>query len=684
MYNDTAFLLQMSAGELIGVRSVVLRERTIYVRPWQRFVYRTNSYSTHNFSVYVTKYGQPMSGAIVHLNQSNLHSDSITKYVTNVCPCERCPFHACIRCPSDGVKFANDLPTTVDGLATFELHINKVEEPRKTVSNATMSIHFDVPGQVYLYSYTVNDQFPVDVMAPNLLSIKVYSDITYPNTEGITWVDHVLPIFEQYAQLYPVMKPIVNMANYTDVKLKKDPLVYVLSLPQSHPSHMPVTRDLSDTKREMILKWLNNGCRYSSTHMDGPPPALPLCKPSLETKMEFDEEVPNKFKLPESCRLGHQSNEYPVNELYSSFAVARTDYDADDDSKGGCMNVNWQKMKEELRKRKPTITDLHCLLQTAIRLEFSTVPPYLTALYSIIDGCNVEVQRVILSICMQEMLHMAQVANLLIALGGHPIINSRTFTPTYPGPLPGGVFPRLTVHLRKATIVQIRDAFMAIEFPTETAVDVEPPQYHNHTIGSFYRGINKTLNDLYKDKGEDIFCKECFVNEVSWPKHNSSFPGTLHNVTDITSAHKAFDEITEQGEGAGPFDPTSGLGDQLAHYYKFEEIVCGNKLKENSTGGYQFNGEPIEFDESGVYPMRDDPKTAEFSPDTNAGHFSRVFNENYRHLLNVLHMAFNKQPWVIDEAVTLMQSLKVHAIKLMRTPIDGSTTETAGPTWEYE
>jgi len=104
------------------------------------------------------------------------------------------------------------------------------------------------------------------------------------------------------------------------------------------------------------------------------------------------------------------------------------------------MDVDWQRL---LLKGNLAIEDLRCMLQTAIRLEFSTLPPYLTAFFSIREGCNVEVQDLIRSVVLQEMLHMAQAANLLIALGGRPIINSRCFAPVYPGPLPGGVMPGL-------------------------------------------------------------------------------------------------------------------------------------------------------------------------------------------------------------------------------------------------
>jgi len=61
-------------------------------------------------------------------------------------------------------------------------------------------------------------------------------------------------------------------------------------------------------------------------------------------------------------------------------------------------------------------------LQDAVRLEFATIPPYLTSMYSIKAGNNTKVYAVIRSVVMQEMLHMAQAANILISLGGHPLL----------------------------------------------------------------------------------------------------------------------------------------------------------------------------------------------------------------------------------------------------------------------
>src|SRR3984893_1747483 len=79
---------------------------------------------------------------------------------------------------------------------------------------------------------------------------------------------------------------------------------------------------------------------------------------------------------------------------------------------------------------------LYPWLQKAIELEHSTIPPYLTAMFSLKPGTNDEIARLIGSIVQEEMLHMTIVGNILIAIGGHPAINVPGFISKYPGPLP--------------------------------------------------------------------------------------------------------------------------------------------------------------------------------------------------------------------------------------------------------
>ena len=51
-------------------------------------------------------------------------------------------------------------------------------------------------------------------------------------------------------------KHVVDLGDYDSVVRHLDILKLAFSLPMSDPNHMPVTRDLSDDKRAIILKWL--------------------------------------------------------------------------------------------------------------------------------------------------------------------------------------------------------------------------------------------------------------------------------------------------------------------------------------------------------------------------------------------------------------------------------------------
>src|SRR5690348_596215 len=85
------------------------------------------------------------------------------------------------------------------------------------------------------------------------------------------------------------------------------------------------------------------------------------------------------------------------------------------------------------------------MLQSAIELEFATIPPYLVAMWSIVDQSD-PVFGLIEQIVKQEMLHMGIVANILNAIDGAPNIAHRI--PSYPRTgLPGGVHPKLHLEL---------------------------------------------------------------------------------------------------------------------------------------------------------------------------------------------------------------------------------------------
>ena len=109
---------------------------------------------------------------------------------------------------------------------------------------------------------------------------------------------------------------------------------------------------------------------------------------------------------------------------------------------------------KELIKHSHTVKDshedklyvLHELLNSAVILEFATIPIYLQAMWSIKDN-NCEVAKSIRNIFQEEMLHMAMVCNMIVGIGGEPRIYDPENGLKFPTGLPGGVHPELFLYL---------------------------------------------------------------------------------------------------------------------------------------------------------------------------------------------------------------------------------------------
>lgn len=318
---------------------------------------------------------------------------------------------------------------------------------------------------------------------------------------------------------------------------------------------------------------------------------------------------------------------------------------------------------------------LHQYLQNAVELEHSTIPPYLTAMFSLKQGENDEIAQLIRQIVMQEMLHMTISANILIAIGGHPQINNPHFIPNYPGNLPmqigGSAF---IVGIEAFSKPLVKNIFMLIEEP-EDPIPVrlelaQEPEFA--TIGQFYDAIKEKIAEL----GNSIFTVGQERQVLSWFPPDQLFP-----ITDVESALAAIDIIKVQGEGTST-KPFESSGDP-AHYYKFGEIAAGRKLVQTDDG-YAYAGQWIPFNPTEVYPLKANCKIADFEPGTQARVRIEQFAYSYSCLLNALHKCFNGYPNYMDTAIGLMYSLKVEAVALMQTEIPGSSDGlTVGPSFEY-
>lgn len=346
------------------------------------------------------------------------------------------------------------------------------------------------------------------------------------------------------------------------------------------------------------------------------------------------------------------------------------------------------------------LAELHTLLQKALMLELSTIPPYATACYSILQQgqydrsepviVNAEPIEVIRQVMVEEMLHMTLVANVLNAVGGRPCLTDPALLPTYPHPLLDGRGP--TVHLRRFTPEQVK-VFRQIE----SAPDGDHGEDYR-TIGGFYRWLRTRLTTLCETYGPE----RVFTGDEARQIGGDNYYGAGGHVIEIRGtpqdrlerALEAINEIMEEGEGAdtggragdgdpipGPETPGRGPVEDIAHFFKFNEILHSRYYRAEDTGVP--TGGDLAVDWSAVSPMIDDPTEDVYAAHPDMASLSARFNDTWSTLLRELERAFDGDPAWLRTAIPVMYRLRDQAQHLMRVPLPGHGGHTAGPTWTY-
>lgn len=642
--------------------NIILQEYPYFIRPKSHYVDLLDRH-THpkgTETVYVTKYGAPMIGETVNVIDSSVLG-SLGPVI-----------------PADGVIPTHWSSTTDQkGLVTFEFTLNEqVRIPPKrhyTHPPCQNSFYRDnrttlpIDGQVYFFYYCV-DASKVSCNHYSYIStyFLAFSDMEY--VRPYTWKKDVGPILFQYSRMAPIMKQVLDLGSY-DVVTRPQYLRLLnltLRMDVDSPSYMPVSRDLSPVKRNMILEWLADPkFSLSIPHFQAPPQtcnaSIPMrsFRPTrcCQQKIYFHA-LPQQYDPYFERIFQHRSMPFTGN-LQRPFS-GRPLFDG--------ANCSIASVKKQL--------------QQAIELEWTTIPVYLTSLYSIKYGRNAEIYELIRSVIVQEMLHMTQAANILIAMGGSPLIDDPSVIPSFPTiGLAGGVLPSLLITLEKLSLEHVYWVFMAIEVPERSLVGL-PAISNKHTIGEFYKEIRQCIGNL----GDHIFDPSSVNLQVKWPWVSTRDVGNLVPVTNVASAQRAIDVVVSQGEGSSILNPDELGSHTLAHFFKFEEIVCQRHLEKVEEFYYAYNGPPIQFDPDGVWPVRTNPKASTVPPDTNCYTQSRVFHQVYRMLLRKLQSVFNGHPEDIFMTVQLMKSMQVHARKLAWTklhPDDPDDDTTCGPVWDY-
>jgi hypothetical protein len=314
-----------------------------------------------------------------------------------------------------------------------------------------------------------------------------------------------------------------------------------------------------------------------------------------------------------------------------------------------------------------TLDSLQLHLQWAIEIEHATIPPYLCTLYSIPDGENTAAAAVIRSVVMEEMLHMTLAANLLNAVGGTVNLLHPGFVPDYPVCLPhsDGAFE---VSLQKFSPEAI-ETFLKIEHPA--AMCAPPQDNHYQTIAQFYEAIGQGFSYLIDAHGEGYVFKDV-RNQVT-PEFYYGGGGEVFPVTDGDSAFEALEVIVEQGEGLNQGiydgdDENFGQEAEVAHYYRFNEILLGRFYQRGDTPSSGPSGPLLPRSWSAAYNMLPNPKAQKYAEGTEIRAELDRFNRLYTELLALLNGAYNGNPNLMLAAVPFMYKLKYSAVNLMRTP----------------
>lgn len=335
-------------------------------------------------------------------------------------------------------------------------------------------------------------------------------------------------------------------------------------------------------------------------------------------------------------------------------------------------------------------------LQKAAEIELTTIPAYLTALLSIEPGTNVEAAAVVRSVMMEEMLHLILAGNTLSAVGGRLELGAQQI-PVYPEHLQfkgKGFRDRdFSVNLARLDRDNI-ETFLKIELPEgfkepgELDFRAKEVVIEGYTLGDFYRSIEADLDCLSKEFGQ---CR-VFCGDRQWQVGEEYYwagGGKPIEVYDLKTAISALHQIVEQGEGSdgsisdGDFE--FGQPNEVAHYFRFNEIYVGRYYAPGNKPHEPPSGELLQVDYDKVYPIKPNCKSSDFAGAPRLEALNTSFNAAYSLMLRQIAEGFRGNQKVLYTAIMNgMHKLTPVARQMMQLEIPGDPEgRHAAPSFEW-
>lgn len=199
-----------------------------------QFVFRLDADGSDVARVYATRFGKPLPGAVVRV-----------KYDKG--GLQRGKGYPHVGVPRSALKFPGNVKTDARGVAELPLQAKHPGNPRKYID-----------GQVYgvrplLKAVAADPSYPVN--SYHFISVLVWD--AFDAGDPPTWYGGLQPVFQQFANLYPVMARFLDLADYASVCANRNLLLLAFGHDPEDPNYMPATRDLSMAKRAVILRWLS-------------------------------------------------------------------------------------------------------------------------------------------------------------------------------------------------------------------------------------------------------------------------------------------------------------------------------------------------------------------------------------------------------------------------------------------
>ena len=218
-----------------------------------KFVYRMNPGiattaeqprgNTQMVEIYASQFGQPLANSEIYV--AMMSSLDAQTYSFNTLGTGFSTGLVNMSVPQSALQYSNFVVTDNKGRAVVDLTASDPGAPRGYLD-----------GQIYYLNYgfaSAGQNSDYVQSADDLISVQVYSQ--QPVIGDITWDNFVAGILDQYNKLYPVMG-FMHLNDEQYVKEHAQQIYDALARQFSDGALMPVTRDLSESRLNLLLLWL--------------------------------------------------------------------------------------------------------------------------------------------------------------------------------------------------------------------------------------------------------------------------------------------------------------------------------------------------------------------------------------------------------------------------------------------